>query len=605
MIAFTISARNFFGYTQTLYESFSRFHPDSKFYAALCDDDIGFDTEAFPFSVLRLSEIGLPDILGMSERYSITEFNTAIKPYVFQVLFDLHPGETVVYLDPDILVTSRFEELIRLLEDGADCVLTPHVTEPAEHGEFADLQFLRFGVHNLGFCAFRDTPDVRRTIWWWARRLEYQCTIDLEGGLFVDQKWADLLPAYIENTRILRHPGYNVAYWNLAQRRVRHVRGEWLVNGLPLRFFHFSGNKIEDDSVFTRHSVLWRPQNIGPVTELLSEYRQSIAANGHDYFKGIRYAFNWSGQSGDNVHTPESLEAERAAVSSAAPHLPLVRWNNKADYDDWRRLSSSIIEARVADEESDIPYAPSFELSGYCSCCDADSRFYVNSLYSSVRLHDSRMVPNWREQLACERCGFNNRLRAGYSILRQELNPSPESRIYCTQLSTGYSEWLRAIFPATVDSEHMASGDAKGRIVDDAPRDGVEARSFSDESFDYVLSFDILQHVARDESVFRELHRCLKRGGQLLMTVPFAIDSGENVVRATVSESREIEHHAKPEYHGNPVDADREAPRLRHYGWALLDQLKLAGFEQPEVVTYWSRLLRNYGEPQVAIIARK
>ena len=318
LIAFTICSRNFLAYALALRDSFNRHHPDIKFHVALCDSDDGFDAASFPFAVLRLRELGLPDMEGMASRYSVTEFNTAIKPFVFQTLFDRYPDDRALP-DPDIYVTSRFEELLESIKAGSECVLTPSITEPAEYAEFDDRQFLRYGAYNLGFCCLADTPSVRRVVWWWARRLEALCIVDLEAGLFVDQKWADLFPAFIERTHALRHPGYNVAYWNLSQRRLERSGRDWTVNGQPLRFFHFSGNVIEDGSVFSRHSTLLDVRNVGPAADLLAEFRRAVIASGHDYFKGIDYAFSWAGDRAENTHTPLAVQDRRRATRHRGP----------------------------------------------------------------------------------------------------------------------------------------------------------------------------------------------------------------------------------------------------------------------------------------------
>ncbi len=219
MIVFTICSKNFLGYALSLRASLQAHHGPIRFYAALCDDADGFDAASLSFETILLPQLGIPHLDEMRARYNITELNTSIKPFVFSYLFDLHPGEPVIYLDPDILVTSPLVELNACLDRGADCVLTPHIVEPAEFAEMEDRQFLLYGIYNLGFCALRDTPEVRRVVSWWGRRLETHCVIDLANGIFVDQKWADLLPAFIGRTEILRHPGYNVAYWNLSHRR--------------------------------------------------------------------------------------------------------------------------------------------------------------------------------------------------------------------------------------------------------------------------------------------------------------------------------------------------------------------------------------------------
>ena len=86
MIVFTICSRDSFAYASALHESFGRHHPGSDFYVALSERDGALDTASIPFTVLRLAELGLPDLEEMVARYDETEFRAAIKPFAFQVL---------------------------------------------------------------------------------------------------------------------------------------------------------------------------------------------------------------------------------------------------------------------------------------------------------------------------------------------------------------------------------------------------------------------------------------------------------------------------------------------------------------------------------------
>ena len=391
----------------------------------------------------------------MAERYSITEFNTALKPFAFLYLFDRHPGETVLYLDPDILVLSRFAELLDLVSDGIESCSRLILPSRRSTPSSGISRLSRYGINNLGFCMLRDTPEVRRAVWWWARRLEFQCAIDLDNGLFVDQKWADLLPAFIERSRLLRHPGYNVGYWNLAQRRVARLDGSWLVNGRPLRFLHFSGNKIEDEGVFSRHSEQFQVHNIGALRDLLDDYRARVTARGHGYYKTIPYAFNWSGAGGLNPHTPSTVEVERRRAGRApVPYLPVTRWSSQDDYQTWRRASETVASRRRAAEELEaLPTAETFTLAGFCAVCEEPSQFRIDPMWASAKLPDGRLLPNWREHLDCVGCRLVTRLRGAYHIFRQELRPTPDSRIYVTEQVTPLFASLSQRFPRTVGSE--------------------------------------------------------------------------------------------------------------------------------------------------------
>ena len=310
MIVFTVCPATIIAYALTLHEALARHHRDLRFYVALADGDEGLDTTTLPFEVLRPSELGLPDLEAMVTNYSEVEFRAAIKPFVFQVIFDRHPGVGVLYLDPDTYVASRFEELFDLVSGGAECVLVPAITEPAEYAEIDDGQFLRFGAYDLGFCWLADRPEVRRVVWWWARRLERDCLIDPAAGLYPDQRWADLFPALIDDAHPAS-PGLDVAYWNLGQRRLRHLDGRWLVNGVPLRTFCFSGIGVEDATISASHST----SPVGPAADLLREFRAAVIQSmsfllaGDDYVTG-----------GCNSLISQELTARAHAARGHTPH---------------------------------------------------------------------------------------------------------------------------------------------------------------------------------------------------------------------------------------------------------------------------------------------
>lgn len=306
---FTICSKNFLAHARVLHNSVRAHYPNTRFIVVLCDRVDGhFDPSLEPFEFVYLEALGLPDLNGMAQRYNITEFNTSVKPFAFMHLMSKYGFETVVYLDPDLLLVDRLQELDVMLADGAEAVLTPHILQPAEQDEVHDGKMLIYGIYNLGFLALRNTPSVQIFLPWWGRRLEYDCVEKLDKGLFVDQKWADLLPAFVPGTRVLHHPGYNVAYWNLPQRKVTRREARWYVNNLPMRFVHFSGNRIDDPTVFSRHSAQVTIESIGDLHYLLDYYREQVFSQGHQFYRKLPYAYSWNGESGVNLHTPKELD---------------------------------------------------------------------------------------------------------------------------------------------------------------------------------------------------------------------------------------------------------------------------------------------------------
>jgi SAM-dependent methyltransferase len=574
-----------------------------RFYVALCDVADGLDLEQFPFRILGMEELGIPNWEWMKENYNITELNTAVKPFVFLALFDLHPGLPVIYLDPDIIVTSRLAEVEDAFARGADAVLAPHITEPAEFAEFDDQKFLQFGIYNLGFCAIRDTPQARRVVSWWGRRLERLCVIDLPAGLFVDQKWADLLPAFIDRVHVLRHPGYDVAYWNLSQRRVSRDGDRWLVNGEELRFAHFSGAVIGSPTVFSRHTAVFNRRNIGELSALLAHYEHRLAVNGHAHYRTLPYGYSWGGAKNENLHTPAAVQASRGTEAAPTAHLPVARMRGAASFSD---RPPELASARREIELALLPRTEkAFWIRGICEICLQPTEFQVGFMYASERSEDGRLIPNWREHLNCRRCGLTNRVRASLQLFLQECEPARESRLYVTERVTPTFQWLAERFPNIVGSEYFPSAKRSGQLVNGVRHEDLQALSFDDGSFDYLLSFDVLEHVPDHRRAFREAHRTLAPGGKFFFTAPFYAHRDEITVRARMKDDGTIEHLMEPEYHGNPVDPEGGALAFRYFGWEILRELTGLGFREALGLNYWSREYGHLGDPQFVFLARK
>jgi SAM-dependent methyltransferase len=83
--------------------------------------------------------------------------------------------------------------------------------------------------------------------------------------------------------------------------------------------------------------------------------------------------------------------------------------------------------------------------------------------------------------------------------------------------------------------------------------ENLEAQTFADESFDLVISQDVLEHVLDPARAFGEIARTLKPGGAHVFTVPWNADR-KTRVRA-VREGAKIRHVEEPVYHENPIDA--------------------------------------------------
>ena len=179
--------------------------------------------------------------------------------------------QRLIYLDPDIVVYQPLDELFDLLQSHS-VILTPHLTDflPDDGRQPDNVQILRAGTNNLGFLALRRSERVLQLVDWWCQQLYDRCRVALADGMFVDQKWMDLALSCVELSTLLRHPGYNAAYWNLPHRQIsRDSAGQYLVNGEPLKFFHFSGFDPEVPAEISKHQTRLSWGDIGDAARSL------------------------------------------------------------------------------------------------------------------------------------------------------------------------------------------------------------------------------------------------------------------------------------------------------------------------------------------------
>jgi glycosyltransferase involved in cell wall biosynthesis len=270
--------------------SMAKYHPEWERFVLIVGGSTETEGENELFTSVPLDALPLPDRRRFCFRYTILELNTAVKPWMFEHVF-ARGYDRVLYFDPDIVVYSPLSEL-----DAAPpetfLTLTPHLTGPIGGDDHpSERSILQAGTYNLGFLGARRHPELSRFLAWWQGNLEYQCVVDTARGLFCDQKWLDLAPGLFSGVQILRHEGYNVAYWNLRQRTVSGTGGEVMVNGQPLRFFHFSGFNPAFPDIFSTHQPTLRRGDAGDAGTLLDGYATELRAAGSAVFRNAPYAY--------------------------------------------------------------------------------------------------------------------------------------------------------------------------------------------------------------------------------------------------------------------------------------------------------------------------
>ncbi len=311
---FTICSNNYVPMAKVLVESAQRHHPEATLYLCLADERLpesgtesGNGAEFYPpgCEVVPAASLPIPDFRSFAFRYDVMEFNTAVKPTMIRYLLDLG-HDAVLYFDPDIELFARLDSVLAPLHEGASFVLTPHLTQPAEGEAFPDdIGIMRAGIYNLGFLGVGAGEEADCILRWWSRRLQHECISAQDRGIFVDQKFMDLVPGFASGARVLRDTTCNVAYWNLPQRALTQEGDCWLVDGRPLSFFHFSGIAPRDLSRLSKYTLAFRGDAIAPpLHALMQHYANRVLANGYGTVPAGIYAY---GRFASGVPIPEQV----------------------------------------------------------------------------------------------------------------------------------------------------------------------------------------------------------------------------------------------------------------------------------------------------------
>ena len=182
----------------------------------------------------------------------------------------------------------------------------------------------------------------------------------------------------------------------------------------------------------------------------------------------------------------------------------------------------------------------------------------------------------------CLFCRSSSRKRHVAQALQRELAPEVSNiamvprigsrpRIFSASIDDAFQRVLH-------DYEHFFCSDLLPEV---APGTEVEERvfcqnlerlTFPDQSFDVVITEDVLEHVKYHERAFTEVHRVLSDGGIHIFTVPFVFDL-PTIVRVEAETDRFL---LPPEYHGDSLRGKILA--YRTFGIDMYEVLENIGF---------------------------
>jgi len=240
-----ISSKEFLPQTMLAAESAQRCNP--KYFAVLLTDAAKSEYGGIFDHVLNPSDLGLSDVLKI--------WGVVGRPRIMQYALEARGFDIAVFLDGDTYTYGPFVEVEREIAAGASMLVTPHTMVPyPDDGKWPRMQecLNLAGNYNSGF--FAATPAALPFIRWWGNQTAAYPQIDPAKHLYSEQSWLRYALDFDPRARLLRHPGYNVAFWNICDRDVKPIEcwdhggypKDYTVNGDFLRVMHFAGGFKKD-----------------------------------------------------------------------------------------------------------------------------------------------------------------------------------------------------------------------------------------------------------------------------------------------------------------------------------------------------------------------
>jgi SAM-dependent methyltransferase len=196
------------------------------------------------------------------------------------------------------------------------------------------------------------------------------------------------------------------------------------------------------------------------------------------------------------------------------------------------------------------------------------SVFYSGNKYECpvCGFHASKFIAvHGGESHLCPRCGSIERKRLLWLYLLNEIKIREKNNFHVLHFSP--STALRRKFEAMKNIEYHPT-DIFNPLIKN--RFDITQLPFSENYFDLIVCYHVLEHVTEDRKAMQELFRVLKRGGVALLQVPFS--ENETLEDFSVTSPEERKKLFGQEDH------------VRYYGRRdFVSRLQQAGFKVEEI----------------------
>ena len=201
-----------------------------------------------------------------------------------------------------------------------------------------------------------------------------------------------------------------------------------------------------------------------------------------------------------------------------------------------------------------------FKQKGFCPCCEKDVHFIARK--------------SWlRDFFKCDNCNSIPRERALMLTIKKEYPNWKNLKIHeSSPGNRGHSVTLKKHVKEYTETQFFVN-QPLGELVQGIQNEDLEQQTFKDETFDLVITSDVMEHIYEPEKAFKEIHRTLKSGGAHIFSVPLINRHKKTERWANKGANGAPEFLFEPEWHGNPIDK-KGSPVTMHWGYDIVDFIK-------------------------------
>jgi SAM-dependent methyltransferase len=187
-----------------------------------------------------------------------------------------------------------------------------------------------------------------------------------------------------------------------------------------------------------------------------------------------------------------------------------------------------------------------------------------------------------RDNYICVCCNSIPRNRALIKVLKEKfpsyramkIHESSPSGAASAKLKKECSDYTPTYFYPDVEPGHFRNGFRS---------ENLERMTFAEDSFDLIITQDVLEHVLNPDKAFKEIARTLKPGGAHIFTVP--LYRGKKTVVRAVEKNGHVNSLENEVFHGNPIDK-KGSLVVTDWGDDMLDYINETSGLQTETYTF-------------------